>query len=209
MPAIKPSKLTNLVEKMSKAGAECDLRSAIRVLAVDGSPDGGRRTAAATAAVAVGAAEGGAAVQTVALGGEASESPEQVIAALTDADAIVLGSPVYRGSYAAPLKQLLDLIPRTNDERDSPLAGKAVAIVHTGASLHHFLSLDQLRDVLAGFFAAHVVPPGLYVPRPGFGDDLALLDPYADQARRQGRALAELAELLRQSAVLQSLRPHA
>jgi FMN reductase len=180
------------------------------VLAIDGSAAGGGRTRAALAAVASAAAESGATVEMIALEEGDGSSVEHALAALDRADAIALASPVYRASSATPLKSLLDRVPRSSDEgRDSPFAGKAVAIVHTGASLHHFLSLDGLRNVLAGFFAAHVVPPGLYVPRDGFGEDSALLDPYADQARRQGRALIELAELLRESAVLRSLRPHA
>jgi FMN reductase len=189
-------------------GARTGARTAIKVVALDGSPSGGGKTHAAIAAIAYAAAEAGAIVDAISLGEPGGQ--EKALAALGPADAIVLGSPVYRAASAAPLKQLLDLVPRSNDEeRTSPLAGKAVAIVHTGASLHHFLSLDGLRDVLAGFFAAHVVPPGLYVPRAGFGDDASLLPPYADQAGRQGQALVELAVLLRNSSVLRSLRPHA
>jgi FMN reductase len=201
-------KLTNL---LVKAGGTSRDRTAFRVLAIDGSPTGGGRTRAALAAVASAAAEGGATVETIALGeGEGGGGLERALEALEHADAIALGSPVYRASSATPLKSLLDRIPRGNDDgRDSALAGKAVAIVHTGASLHHFLALDALRNVLAGFFAAHVVPPGLYVPREGFGEDSVILDPYADQARRQGRALIELAEVLRENLVLSSLRPQA
>lgn len=189
-------------------GARAGARTAIKVIALDGSPSGGGKTHAAIGAVAYAAAEAGAIVDTISLGEPGGQ--ERALAELGPADAIVLGSPVYRAASAAPLKQLLDLVPRSNDEeRTSPLAGKAVAIVHTGASLHHFLSLDALRDVLAGFFAAHVVPPGLYVPRAGFDDGSELLPPYADQARLQGKALVELAVLLRSSSVLRSLRPHA
>jgi FMN reductase len=182
--------------------------AALRLLAVDGSPDGGGRTRTAVGAVAAAAGETGALVATVAL--VELDGVDQVLAGLDEADAIVLGAPVYRAAGAAPLKQLLDRIPRDVAERRSPLAGKAVAIVHTGASLHHFLALDELRNVLAGFFAAHVVPPGLYVPREGFDDDRGgLRKPYADQARAQGAALAELAGVLRTSKALAGLRPQA
>jgi FMN reductase len=123
---------------------------------------------------------------------------------------VILASPVYRASFATPLKQLLDAIPRAGtDPPESPLTAKAVAVVYTGASLHHFLAVDSLRGVLAGFFAAHVVPPGLYVPRAGFDEDLDLVEPYARQAHLQGAALVELAHALRRSPVLRSLRPQA
>ena len=181
---------------------------AVAVLVVDGSPTGGGRTRAVLDAIADAARDSGGNVETVALAEQ--NGAEQALERLDRADAFVLGSPVYRASAAAPLKQLLDRIPRGNDsEHGSPLAAKAVAIVHTGASLHHFLALDSLRDVLAGFFAAHVLPPGLYVPRDGFGDAGSLADPYAEQATRQGAALVELARLLAASSSLRLLRPQA
>jgi FMN reductase len=184
--------------------------SPVAIVAVDGSPTGGGRTAAALSAVLAAAASTGASTSTVAFADEPATGVERALEAIPAADGFVLGSPVYRGSFATPLKSLLDAIPRSNDaELESPLCGKSVAIVLTGASLHHFLALDHLRDVLAGFFAAYVLPPGLYVPREGFGEELSLLDPYADQARLQGLALVELVAALRRSRSLRALRPQA
>jgi FMN reductase len=126
------------------------------------------------------------------------------------AEALVVGSPIYRASYAYPLKVLLDHLPRGMwGETLAPIRGKAVCLVATGASLHHFLALGDLRNVLAGFYAAHIVPPGLYLPREGFAEDGSLRPPYGDQAEQQGRALVELAEALRQSPNLRALMPQA
>ncbi len=180
------------------------------VAVVDGSPTGAGRTQAVLDVVASAASDAGAVVERVALVGAMSGTLDAAVAAIAGSDAVVLGAPVYRAAAASPLKQLLDIVPRSNDElRESPLAGRAVAIVQTGASLHHFLALDGLRSVLAGFFAAHVLPPGLYVPREAFAGDGALLEPYLGQARMQGAALVELADILRGSFVLRSLRPQA
>jgi hypothetical protein len=66
-----------------------------------------------------------------------------------------------------------------------------------------------MRNVLAGFFAAHVIPPGLYVPREGFGDDGALLEPYAGQAALQAEALRELGRVLASTTALRRLTPQA
>jgi FMN reductase len=184
---------------------------AVSVVAIDSSPEGGRRTRTAIDAVSAAAADAGATIRTSWIGGEEVEL-ESVMAELTAADAIILGSPVYRASYGSPLKRLLDTVPRTPDERrDSPLAGKAVALVFTGASLHHFLAVDDARAVLAGFFAAHVVPPGLYVPREGFegSDPYRLADPYAAHARGQGAALVALARAVQERQELSSLRAQA
>lgn len=184
---------------------------AVSVVAIDSSPEGGRRTRTAIDAVSAAATAAGATVQTIWVGGEEVDL-ESVTAELGTADAIILGSPVYRASYGSPLKRLLDAVPRTPDERrDSPFAGKAVALVLTGASLHHFLAVDDPRAVLAGFFAAHVVPPGLYVPREGFegSDPYRLAEPYAAHARGQGAALIVLARAVRENKELSSLRAQA
>jgi FMN reductase len=178
----------------------------ITILAVDGSPTGGGRTRTAIDAVARAGEPFGARVETIALA--EPEGPDRALQAVESADAVVFGAPVYRAAAAAPLKQLLDLIPRDNLERRSPLAAKPVAIVQTGASLHHFLALDGLRNVLAGFFAAHVIAPGLFVPRDGFGE-LGLLEPYAAQARAQGEALVELTLAVNAGVALAAVRPQA
>jgi FMN reductase len=178
----------------------------ITILAVDGSPAGGGRTRTAIEAVAHAAEPFGARVETIALA--EPEGLDRALHALEAADAVVFGAPVYRAAAAAPLKQLFDLIPRDNTERRSPVSAKPVAIVQTGASLHHFLALDGLRNVLAGFFAAHVIAPGLYVPREGFGD-VGLLEPYAWQARTQGEALVELTHALKSGVALAAVRPQA
>jgi FMN reductase len=195
--------------------SEISGEATITLLAVDGSPSGGGRTRTAVEAVAGGAERLGGIVEAIGLAEHGGL--ERVLEALDGVDAVVFGAPVYRAAAAAPLKQLLDLIPRgsshdsishNNGERLSPLAGKPVAIVQTGASLHHFLALDALRNVLAGFFAAHVVAPGLYVPRDGFGE-YGLLEPYAAHARSQGEALAELTHAVKSGAALASVRPQA
>jgi FMN reductase len=168
-------------------------------VAIDGSPVGGGRTATVLRAVA--------GTEPLSVVGDGIET---IVDAVEQAEAVVLGSPVYRASFAHPLKHLLDELPRGMwGETRAPLRGKAVCIVATGASLHHFLALDDLRNVLAGFFAAHVVPPGLYVPRDGFGEDDALLESYAGQATLQAEALAELAKALAASTALRRLMPQA
>lgn len=180
-----------------------------RIYIVDCSPEGRGRTQAALDAVSA-AALGAGAVADTGWVGDTAAALDGAVDTLAQADGVVFGSPVYRASYAYPLKRLLDTIPRGGDEHvDSPLAGKAVGIVLTGASLHHFLALGGLRDVLAGFFAAHVLPPGLYVPTNGFDASRKLVQPFAGQAAALGAAVAELASVLAQTPSLNSLRPQA
>jgi FMN reductase len=176
----------------------------VRVAAVDGSPAGGGKTAATLSVVLAGAADAGATTELH----RAEELTDT--AGLEAFDAFVFGSPVYRASYATPMKDLLDRLPRGMwGEQAAPVTGRAAAIVMTGASWHHFLALDDLRNVLSAFFAAQVLSPGLYVPREGFGEDGELVADVAARARATGRALVELAQALETAPTVRAMRPQA
>lgn len=87
-----------------------------------------------------------------------------VVAAIDAADAVVLATPIYRGSLTGALKNLLDHVP-VPALRDTP-----VAIVSMGGSDHHFLGADRhLRDVLA-FFGALALPTAVYLNARDFAD---------------------------------------
>jgi FMN reductase len=87
-----------------------------------------------------------------------------VIAALERADAVVLATPVYRGSFTGALKNLLDHVP-VAALRDIP-----IGIVAMGGSDHHYLGVERhLRDVLA-FFGAHTLPNAVYLNGRDFTD---------------------------------------
>jgi FMN reductase len=86
------------------------------------------------------------------------------IAALESAKALIVATPVYRGSLTGSLKNLLDLTPVP------ALQGKVVGLVAMGASDHHYLGAERhLRDVLA-FFGAVVMPVAVYLNGGDFTD---------------------------------------
>ncbi len=86
------------------------------------------------------------------------------IAAIEAAKAVILATPVYRGSLSGSLKNLIDLTPVP------ALQAKVVGIVAMGASDHHFLGAERhLRDVLA-FFGAVVMPVAVYLNSADFTD---------------------------------------
>jgi FMN reductase len=177
------------------------------VLGLDGSPQGHGRTEAVLRTVLAGAERVGATTEIVSL---KDVTVDEAIDRADSAGGIVFGSPVYRASIAFPLKGFLDHLPRgLFGETRAPLQGKPTAIVATGATLHHFLALGDIRNVLASFFAAHVVPPGLYVPRDGFDAEGRLIPEYAERATEQGRALMELSTALSLSPTLRALLPQA
>ena len=87
-----------------------------------------------------------------------------VVAAIARADAVLLATPVYRGSLTGALKNLLDHVPV------AALQGTPVALVAMGASDHHYLGAERhLRDVLA-FFGAHPLPTAVYLSGRDFSD---------------------------------------
>lgn len=177
------------------------------VLAVDGSPKGGGRTEVALRAVLAGAAETGADTLLVSL---AEGAVAAAVAELGRHDAFVLGAPAYRAAPAAPLKAFLDATPRGFwGETEAPITARAVGLVMTGSTYHHYLALDGLRNVLAGFFAAHVLSPGLYLASESFVEGPALTPKAAAAAAAQGRALVALAQAVAASPDLAGVRPQA
>jgi FMN reductase len=103
----------------------------------------------------------------------------EVVGQIERADAVLLATPVYRGSFTGALKNLLDHVP-VAALRDTP-----VAIVSMGGSDHHYLGVERhLRDVLS-FFGAHPLPTAVYLASRDFHDGVP-----------DGRAAGELDELL-------------
>jgi FMN reductase len=123
---------------------------------------------------------------------------------------VVFGSPIYRATYTSLLKSLLEATERGRyGQSSAPLQGKVAATVLTGASHHHFLAADHLRNVPAGFFATQVLSPGLYLEHSAFTEDKRLNPEIAGIAAAHGAALADLARAVRDSAALRALQPQA
>jgi FMN reductase len=96
--------------------------------------------------------------------GDLDDDTATAIAALESAGALILATPIYRGSLTGSLKNLLDLTPVP------ALQGKVVGIVAMGASDHHYLGAERhLRDVLA-FFGAIPMPVAVYLNGGDFED---------------------------------------
>jgi FMN reductase len=99
-----------------------------------------------------------------------TDDTARVVSALAEADAVLIASPVYRGSFTGALKNLLDLTPV------DALRSKPVGIVAMGATPHHYLGVDwHLRAVLA-WFGALVAPTSVYLESAHFQDG-KLADP--------------------------------
>lgn len=181
------------------------MSNGVKVVGLVASPTEGGRTTAAVRGILSGAANAGAETSLLEL---ATGARSDALAAIAAADAVVLGSPVYRATYSALLKDLLEHTERgLHGETTAPLRGKAAALALTGASAHHFLSPDGLRNVLASFFATQVLSPALYLEHKDFADRETLGELAAGRADQHGAALVDLARAIRGSTALSTLDP--
>lgn len=83
---------------------------------------------------------------------------------ILSADALVVASPVYKGSYTGLFKHLIDLID------PQALAGKPVLLAATGGGDRHALVIEHQLRPLFGFFEAQTLPTGVYAADRDFTD---------------------------------------
>jgi MsuE subfamily FMN reductase len=117
-----------------------------------------------------------------------SGDTRRVIDAVVEADALIFGTPVYRGSYTATLKNLFDVIP--NDA----LRGKPVGLVATGGTDHHYLVIEHELKPLMGFFDAYVVPGSVYVNNQHYARGALVAEDAWVSLRRLGVGVVEFAQ---------------
>lgn len=87
---------------------------------------------------------------------EASLSLVETLLSVEQADLLVVGSPVYQGSYTGLFKHFIDLIDYKS------LAGVPVALLATGGSDRHALMIDHQLRPLFGFFNAYTLPTAVF-----------------------------------------------
>lgn len=109
---------------------------------------------------------------------------ERELAAVEQADVLVVATPVFRGSYTGLFKHFFDLI-----DQDA-LIDKPVLLAATGGSERHALVIDHQLRPLFSFFQARTLPLGVYATDKDFVD-----------YRVQNQALIERAALAVQRAM--------
>ncbi|HEV2543969.1 MAG TPA: FMN reductase [Methylobacterium sp.] len=111
----------------------------------------------------------------------------RIVEAIETADALIVGSPVYKGSYAGLFKHLIDFVS------PEALIGKPVVLTATGGGPRHALVVEHSLRPLFGFFSAQTAPTAVYA-----GDTEISEGRVADAVvrARVAQAAAELARLL-------------
>lgn len=88
--------------------------------------------------------------------GELPAEAELALRRIETADALIVATPVYKGSYTGLFKHLVDFI-----DTDA-LRGKPVALVATGGGERHALVVEHQLRPLFGFFQARTLPTAVY-----------------------------------------------
>ena len=85
-----------------------------------------------------------------------SDQALRVIEAIEHADGLVIGSPVFQGSYPGLFKHVFDLIRR------DALRNRPVLLTSVGGGLRHSLVVEHALRPLFGFFEACTVSTAIY-----------------------------------------------
>ncbi|TDK36766.1 FMN reductase [Rhizobium deserti] len=96
--------------------------------------------------------------------GDLDAAAAAVLADVVEADAIVIGSPTYKGSYPGMFKHFIDLID------PQQLRAKPILITATGGGDRHALMVEHQLRPLFGFFMAHTLPTAVYASDRDFTD---------------------------------------
>ena len=112
------------------------------------------------------------------------DAVERELAAVEQADLVVVATPVYRGAYTGLFKHFFDFI-----DQDA-LIDKPILLAATGGSERHALMIDHQLRPLFSFFQARTLPLGVYATDRDFLD-----------YRLQSEALTERAALAVQRAL--------
>jgi FMN reductase len=152
-----------------------------QIVVVSGNPRPGSRTSVLATAVgqALAAAGEGSAPTVIEVGEigaglltPGDEATAAALAAVREADVLVVATPTYKGSYTGVLKVLLDQLPA------QALAGKrAVPVVTAGVAPQAAAAEALLRQLLTELGAE--VAPGLPVVESDLPDSAAIAEKYA------------------------------
>ena len=92
------------------------------------------------------------------------ETVERELAAVEQADIVVVTTPVYRGAYTRLFKHFFDFI------HQDALIDTPVLLAATGGSERHALMIDHQLRPLFSFFQARTLPLGVYATDKDFLD---------------------------------------
>src|SRR5699024_12620750 len=91
-------------------------------------------------------------------GGDTTYVVEQIL----DADAIIIGTPIFQASIPVTLKNIFDLLP------EQVLRDKVISMVVTAGSSKHFLIAEQQRKPILAYIKARIVQTYVFIEEKDF-----------------------------------------
>jgi FMN reductase len=125
------------------------------------------------------------------LTGFPSAALRQAIDAVTNADGLIVVTPIFNASYSGLFKSFFDVLD------DSALVGRPVLLAATGGSARHSLALEHAVRPLFSYLRAQSIPTSVYAAPEdwaGAPGDAQASGALADRIRRAAAELAELVE---------------
>lgn len=119
----------------------------------------------------------------------------RALALVNEADAYLVATPIYRGTYTGALKNFFDLVPNDPKGQD-PLRGKVVGLLATGGSDHHYLSLEHQLRPLFGFFGAYTPARVIYASPRDFDAQKQVQGGLVTELEQLGQEVIALARFL-------------
>jgi FMN reductase len=113
---------------------------------------------------------------------EASQRVEEALRIIEAADLLIVGVPVYKGSYPGLFKHLIDLIAYP------AMLGTPVGLIATGGSDRHALVVEYQLRPLFSFFGAKTLATAVFIP------DKTILDGGVEDAGCKARLEQLIAE---------------
>lgn len=107
---------------------------------------------------------------------------------IESADILVVGSPVYKGSYSGLFKHVFDLVA------PEKLLDKPVVLCATGGGYRHALVVEHQLRPLFGFFGAMTVPIAVYASDNDFRNGELTDSGVIDRIEMAATSLAKIVE---------------
>ena len=120
-------------------------------------------------------------------------SVEHELAAVEQADVLVVATPVFRGAYTGLFKHFFDLV-----DQDA-FIDKPVLLAANGGSERHALVIDHQLQPLFSFFQARTLPLGVYATDKDFANYRLQDEALLDRARLAVQRALPVMELARRS----------
>ena len=124
------------------------------------------------------------------------DAVERELAAVEQADVLVVATPVYRGAYTGLFKHFFDFI------HQDALIDKPILLAATGGSERHALVIDHQLRPLFSFFQARTLPLGVYATDKDFVDYRLQDEALVQRARLAVQRALPLIELMRYASPL-------